>query len=584
MGLDQVQTTLEPRETDDNSQHSNVLWDFAAGLNSHLKAPVVGLKQIITGKILDNSQSQKAPIAESTARMAGEMVADAAIYSFTTAILRRTSLSALAPEAAGAVLGLIEPLKNGEGVRQRLVHSAMGAGTMAMIGHGPKFLAESGLIASAENSLAGTVLSGALIGGATEQANTYSRTGHLASPEQTFTGAMSFGLTSGVLHGLGNIAAWRATEFDQRSMQLDRGYLVSATAPERPPRSYFRQRQETIDANEGWHLLLGSGGSKAYLTGTGVVLAARAANLKIESFGGVSGGFYPAAMAASGMPSEKMLSIAKDTDIAKLVTLQPIFRHVREGGTHDLLKNGLYNTAPLGEMVRKQMPDDHWPDRLWTMAVSEKNSQIVFTNKGATEYVPQHQTIISSSPPTVSDAARATSAIPGILASMNLFGRQLYDGALGKFGKCPTEMAATHLGIPQHRIIASLPLGSMTTPEQKLYKFAKYLSGNTESNVNTAGSQAGIVIRPEVREFDSLRFSLSPTQRHDAIMVGYRAALEQFAQKELISGQRLAQARAAGKSISTLEDFFSPKPQFKFQPAPLRSLTLEAQMSSQAVF
>jgi hypothetical protein len=123
----------------------------------------------------------------------------------------------------------------------------------------------------------------------------------------------------------------------------------------------------------------------------------------------------------------------------------------------------------------------------------------------------------------------------------------------------------------------------MTTTEQRLYKFAKYLSGNSES-IDAASSQAGIVIRPEVSSFDSLSLSLRPALRHDAIMVGYRTALEEFAQNELISGHKLAQARAAGQSISTLEEFFSTKPKFKFQPAQFKNPILDAQTSSQAVF
>jgi hypothetical protein len=156
---------------------------------------------------------------------------------------------------------------------------------------------------------------------------------------------------------------------------------------------------------------------------------------------------------------------------------------------------------------------------------------------------------------------------------MELYGRRLYDGALGKFGKCPSDMATKHFGIPEDRIIASLPVGAMTTANKKLYQFAKYLSGNMENGSETFIEHAGIVVRPEVKSFHSLRFSLQPAQRAEAIMAGYRAALEEFAKKDLINGQALDQARAAGQSMSALEAFFAPQKSPDFFPVGLLRLT-----------
>jgi predicted acylesterase/phospholipase RssA len=190
-----------------------------------------------------------------------------------------------------------------------------------------------------------------------------------------------------------------------------------------------------------------------------------------------------------------------------------------------------------------------------------------------TEYTPNGQHILSSKPAKISEAVRATSAIPGMLASMEMYGKRLYDGALGKFGKCPSDMAKTHFGVPEERIIASLPVGAMTTANKKLYQFAKYLSGNMEQGSERLVEHAGIVIRPEVKSFHSLRFSLQPAQREEAIMAGYRSALEEFAKNNLIKGARLDQARAAGQSISALEQFFAPKPTFNLFPTELLRLT-----------
>ena len=556
----------------EQTEHQSVLGDFASGLSSHLKAPVVGVAQFVSGKVLDSSTADKEPSHESKAHIAGAMAGDALIFIGATAAMRRLpGISKMAPIAAGGLLGLIEPLKNGEGQSARLMHAGMGAGTMAMIEHGPKFLASTGLITSAETSLVGKVAAGAVIGATSEQVNMLARTGHFATLGETTTGALSFGLTSAATHGMGVYFDRRAAAFAQHSKEMDATSIVPAV-----PRlmTFLRENVANGKANDGWHLVLGSGGSKTALTGAGVVLAARAAKLKIDTYGGVSGGAIPAALAATDMASHDLLKVARETDVASLLTQRPLFQQVvKEHKKLDLLKDGIYDTGPLGEMVQGHMPKGSWPDKLWTMAVGGEHSEVVFTKKGVTEYTPAGQHILSPKPPTVSDAVRATSAIPGVLASMEVFGRRMYDGALGKFGKCPSDMVSKHFGFPPERVIASLPVGAMTTTNKRLYQLAKRLSGNAETATEKIVEHAGIVVRPEVNSFHSLRFSLRPAQREEAILQGYRAALEAFARNSLIRGEALSQARLAGQSISALEEFFAPKTPFFFKPSPLLRLT-----------
>jgi predicted acylesterase/phospholipase RssA len=550
------------RENSVAQQHKSTLGEFASGLGSHLRAPFAGLADTVTGQVIVSRTAEPAA-PETKSRLAGEMAGDAIVFLGTTALLKRIpGVGALAPVAAGGVLGMIEPLKQGDGLEQRLVHASVGAGTMLMLEKGPAALARVGIVSSAEKSVAGALASGAIIGAATEQANVLSHTGHLASLGETATGALSFGLTSGAVKGLGNYLDIRAQAFGERSRAADAGSILPSL---QDIKGILGHDTSESSANQGWHIVLGSGGSKAALTGAGVVLATRAARLKIESIGGVSGGFVPAALAATDMPSHQFLEVARKTDIASLLTQRPLFRQVvKEGRKLDLLKDGLYDTSPLGDMVHGHMPSAKWPEKLWTMAVGDEHSQVVFTKNGVTEYGPSGQVILSGKPPKVGDAVRATSAIPGVLASMELYGRRLYDGALGQFGKCPSDMAKMHFGIPEERVIASLPVGAMTYPNKKLYQFAKYLSGNTEKGSENFVEHAGIVVRPEVKSFHSLRFALRPAQRDEAILAGYRSAIEQFATNNLISGDRLIQARTAGQSIAALEAYFAPKPVFPF--------------------
>ena len=471
------------------------------------------------------------------------------------------------------------------------MHAAIGGGTMVMLEHGPKFLESTGLIKSAQTSILGTFASGAVIGAATENLNTFSQTRQLASFSQTSTAALSFGLTGAALHGISTKLGAHADRMAERSRSSDAGSIVGSLKPldlqsifglgeeaEKPVlvaktedmvqaiKDFVQPKEAPEIENladshgQGWHIVLGSGGSKAALSGAGVVLAARAAEIKIDTIGGVSGGFVPAALAATEMPSHRFLEIAKGTDIAALLTQRRLFTQVvREHKPLDLLRDGIYDTAPLGQMVQSHMPSDAWPEKLWTMAVGGAHSEVVFTNKGVTEYSPNGQHILSNKAPSVGDAVRATSAIPGVLQSMEIYGRRLYDGALGHFGKCPADMAKTHFGIPEERIIASLPVGAMTTANAKLYRFAKYLSGNSEDGIDNFVEHAGIVVRPEVNSFRSMRFSLLPEQREDAILAGFRAGLEEFARNNLIKGAALDQARTAGQSMDALEAFFAPK-------------------------
>lgn len=160
------------------------------------------------------------------------------------------------------------------------------------------------------------------------------------------------------------------------------------------------------------------------------------------------------------------------------------------------------------------------------MAVGQ-HSEVVISKAGMFEYSPDgHRAIISGKPFSVGDAVRASSAIPGVFEAIAVNGRMLFDGALGKFGKCPTDIASNHMGIPKDRIIASLPVGAMTLGNKMLYYAAKFLSGNYEAHQGKIIEEAGIVIRPKVESFGSLKLDLTEAHRHEAIMAGYRTTVE----------------------------------------------------------
>lgn len=535
----------------ESPSHSNILSEFGSGLTYKLAAPFKGAIQLATNET--DTPAQKAAAAQaslSKAHLAGEVVGSATVFIAATALLRRVPLAgSLAPIAAGGIIGAIEPLKQGESNQDRLVHGLNGAAAIAIIEHLPKALSKTGLIAT-EKSLSGALISGMTVGAATEQATSFIQTGKAADLDRTAIAAAGFGLMNTVFHGAGLAINKGVSNFGERSKFADNATLTAI--------SKDRQNIAEESGKRGWHLVCGSGGSKAGLTSTGVILACRAAELKLDTIGGVSGGAIPAVMAAAELPSHKLIELAKVTDFSGLLDKKKLITPlIRERKPIDLLQDGMYGSSKLGALTDAHVKE--WPTKFWTMAVGD-HSEMMFTKNGVMEYTREGgKNLVSNKPAQLGDAVRATCAIPGVLESVTLVGRRLFDGALGKFGKCPTAMVTSHYGVPSENIIASLPVGAMSTINKSLYLFAKYLSGNLEKEHSGLAKTAGIVIRPEVNSFHSMKFLLNANQKDEAILAGYRAAIDQFAKAKLISGDKLKAASAAGESMTALENFFKPE-------------------------
>ncbi|CAN5498243.1 hypothetical protein BH11CYA1_BH11CYA1_24170 [soil metagenome] len=534
------------------SPNSNLLSEFGSGITHKIAAPFKGAIQLATGeRDTPAQQAAEAQAAQSKAYIAGEFVGSATVFIAATAMLRRSSLAgSLAPIAAGGALSAVEPLKQGERNHDRLLHGLNGAATIAIMEHLPKALSKTGLIAT-EKALSGALISGMTVGAATEQASSFIQTGHAADWQRTAIAAGGFGLTNMAFHGAGLAINKGVNSFGERSKFADNATLTTIS----------KDRLSLAETGEqrGWHLVCGSGGSKAGLTSTGVILACRAAEIRLDTIGGVSGGAIPAAMAAADLPSHKLIDLAKATDFSGLLDKKKwLTPFIKEHKPIDLLQDGMYGSSKLGALTDAHVKE--WPKKFWTMAVGD-HSEMMFTKNGVMEYTREGgRNLVSNKPAQLGDAVRASCAIPGVLESVTLVGRRLFDGALGKFGKCPTAMVTSHFGVPSENIIASLPVGAMSTLNKNLYLFAKYLSGNLEKEHSGLVETAGIVIRPEVNSFHSMKFLLNANQKDEAILAGYRSAIEQFAKASLISGEKLKAANAAGESMAALEQFFKPTP------------------------
>ena len=532
------------------SPNSSMLSEFGSGVTHKLAAPFKGAIQLVTNeRDTPAEKAAEALASQSKAHLIGEFVGSATVFIGATALLRRAPLAgSFAPIAAGGLIGAVEPLKQGENNHDRLVHGLNGAAAIAIFEHLPKALSKTGLIAT-EKSLTGALISGMTVGAATEQATSYIQTGQAASLERTTLAAAGFGLTNMAFHGAGLAISKGVSNFGERSKFADNATLTAI--------SKDRQDLAQESGKRGWHLVCGSGGSKAGLTSTGVILACRAAEIKLDTIGGVSGGAIPAAMAAAELPSHKLIDLAKATDFSGLLDKKKwLTPFIKEHKPIDLLQDGMYGSSKLGALTDAHVKE--WPKKFWTMAVGD-HSEMMFTKNGVMEYTREGgKNLVSNKPAQLGDAVRASCAIPGVLESVTLVGRRLFDGALGKFGKCPTAMVTSHFGVPSENIIASLPVGAMSTINKSLYLFAKYLSGNLEKEHRGLSETAGIVIRPEVNSFHSMKFLLNSNQKDEAILAGYRSAIDEFAKAKLISGDKLKAASAAGESMASLEHFFRP--------------------------
>ncbi|MBP9094652.1 hypothetical protein KBI23_26770 [bacterium] len=570
---------------------SDALSEFTAGFGERVKAPLVGVKQITEGLTPlpsfisaanagdtnpppDSADkpvkvalitSQTAEDKSSKARLAGEMAGGATVFIAATALLHRLPgkalEKALAPIVAGGLIGLLEPVMPGQAANVRLTRAAEGAFSIAAIEHGPKVLTKLAILKS-EQAVAGAFLSGAVVGAASEQASSLIQSGQFSSFDRTTAAAFGFGLVNGAFRGA-NLALGKGVEkLSAQSIASDQMSMKGIAQV---------NRNSNLN-DQPWHLVLGSGGSHAFLTGSGVVVACKEAGIKLGTIGGISGGTMPASFAAADLSSAQILKIAKEMDATTLINKKPWFARTtkimadnKSGSKTQPLdvhetRGGMYGTTKVAAEANKHVPE--WPERFWTMAVAEK-SQIFMSAKGIYEYPDKLMPrIVSNKPISVGDAVRASSAIPGLFEGLVVNGRTLFDGALGRFGKCPTDLVASHLNIPKERIIASLRVGAMTTTEKAQFYVAQFFSGNFQRHSPKIVQEAGIVIRPEVKSFGSLNFNLNAAQKEEALLAGYRSAIEEFGRNKLISASKLTELRAAGQSLQALEQSVRPTNQF----------------------
>jgi predicted acylesterase/phospholipase RssA len=307
------------------------------------------------------------------------------------------------------------------------------------------------------------------------------------------------------------------------------------------------------------HLVCGSGGTRAFLTGAGAILACDTAGVtKWNSIGGVSGGSIISALYAGGMPAPQLVEEVISYDFSTLFrqtnTLYKLIRSnlPRRPKTleHHAIREGIMSSAGLGAVIDKHVPD--WPENFWTMAVTGKY-HILFTAHGVFQIHKGRSVRISDKPAPLGVAIRASCAVPGILESIEFLGRHLFDGALSDYGDCPTGIARQHFLAPADKIVACDVSGVMTRQRRALFALGRLISGRISQKMHR-GSRAGeIFIAPKVEHLGgSLEFTLTREQKEAAVLSGFSAAVDQLSKSGMLTGEKLTLCLQAAKSYSEL--------------------------------
>lgn len=307
------------------------------------------------------------------------------------------------------------------------------------------------------------------------------------------------------------------------------------------------------------HLVCGSGGTRAFLTGAGAILACDTAGVKKwDSIGGVSGGSIISALYAGGMSAPQLVEEVIGYDFATLFsktgTLYGMIRsHLpRRPKTLErrAIREGIMKSDGLGAIIDQHVPD--WPENFWTMAVSGKY-QILFTAQGVFQVHNGRTTRISDRPAPLGLAIRASCAVPGILESIEFLGRHLFDGALSDYGDCPIGIAKRHFMAPANKIVACDVSGGMTRQRRALFALGRLISGRISQKLNVDTRAGEIFIAPKVAHLGgSLEFTLTREQKEAAVLSGFSAAVDQLSSSGVLSGEKLTLCQEASKSYSDL--------------------------------
>lgn len=298
-----------------------------------------------------------------------------------------------------------------------------------------------------------------------------------------------------------------------------------------------------------FNLVIGSGGSRAILGGSGAILTCHLAGITWNTIGGASGGTIPASLFAAGLSPAELVRGVIDIDFQSMLhrkaswfrLMMALMLKYRYDETRPI--KGVFGTRKLEDYINSRVPQ--WPENFWTVAIDGKD-RILFTAKGAFRRTPEGiVTQLAGDLPTVGQAVCATCAVPGILDAVKWQDIHLFDGALGVDGRCPTEVVQDHFGYDASTTIA-VDVGEDSVKRSKLLRMLWKMWCRGDCEIEGWGPEKSdglILIEPPNARFHALRFSLSPDQKWEAVMCGFVGAIDPLTERGLLQGEALTIAQ-----------------------------------------
>jgi predicted acylesterase/phospholipase RssA len=312
------------------------------------------------------------------------------------------------------------------------------------------------------------------------------------------------------------------------------------------------------DPTSEFHVVFGAGGSKAILGAAGAIVAFdKCGFTKFATIGGVSGGSIPAALFAGGVSAQELLKLAVGADMTKFLipksgwfsriwALLSKYRYERT-----LPLKGVYSGKPIQELIDEEVTS--WPDGFWTMAASQTGHSVLFTKHGAYwNWKVATKPEGFEGPASVGTAVNASCAIPGIIDAVEYSGWQLFDGAIGDAGSCPTLPVEMRLGARPEQIIAFDLPDDLVKKSWWLRALWHLRCGGSCGNIDgmhPTEENGNIVISPTINGFHGLTFDLTRVAKWNAITASYIATVRRLEKAGLIAPDRKASAIALCEAL-----------------------------------
>ncbi len=336
-----------------------------------------------------------------------------------------------------------------------------------------------------------------------------------------------------------------------------------------------------LPRHEVLHLAGSSGGARAILATCGLLLASEFAGIKYKTKGGISGSAITLYFYAKTGSAVQCLNLALSMDFDSLLEtkrgnwLKVVLelakkRHVKRAmeAARRLLKmtpaadapskklrpvKGVYSTEKLGQFIRKMAANaegvEEWPKNFWVSAVTE-DAEVFFTGHGVFIVCPGGiLRILDRKPAPVSLAILATCAIPGIMNSQKYKGLDLYDGFLGKGGRCPIEVPLRIYGA-KHRDIVACDVGDDNNrTSRRLSRFWRWMCGDqclpdldADLPAFVRNGDPVIHVDMDIDYFRTLDFDLTADQKWKAVMEAFGQSVAVFTREGLLKGDKLKTA------------------------------------------